>query len=168
MVVRTGSTRLRLVSRVERSRAGTLLRSDRRLPRRVARRPGQRKPGGGIDPGLSPVDRGNAAHAKHRDWRSPSRDGSPDRPMKTIDVSRSTVTLDPDRTHVLARPFRLMNDQRSIKIAARVMALQENDVHTLLDGVRSEFGDRQLMIDEVLRRRFDEVSPYLLNGQKLS
>jgi hypothetical protein len=33
--------------------------------------------------------------------------------MKTIDVKRSTVTLDPDRTHVLARPFRLMSGERS-------------------------------------------------------
>jgi predicted GH43/DUF377 family glycosyl hydrolase len=88
--------------------------------------------------------------------------------MKPIDVKRSTVTLDPDRTHVLARPFRLMSDQRSIKVAARVMALPENKVHALLDGVRVEFGDRQLKIDEFLRRRFDEVSPYLLNGQQLS
>ena len=97
-----------------------------------------------------------------------SRHGSPDHSMKQIDVKRSTVTLDPDRTHVLARPFRLMSDQRSIKIAARVMALPEDEVHTLLDGVRAEFGDRQLQIDEFLRRRFDEVSPYLLNGQRLS
>ena len=88
--------------------------------------------------------------------------------MKQIDVKRSTVTLDPDRTHVLARPFRLMSDQRSMKISARVMALPENEVHTLLEGVRAEFGDRQLKIDEFLRRRFDEVSPYLLNGQRLS
>ena len=88
--------------------------------------------------------------------------------MKPIDVKRSTVTLDPDRTHVLARPFRLMSDQRSTKISARVMALPESEVHTLLAGVRAEFGDRQLKIDEFLRRRFDEVSPYLLNGQRLS
>jgi predicted GH43/DUF377 family glycosyl hydrolase len=88
--------------------------------------------------------------------------------MKPIDVKRSTITLDPDPTHVLARPFRLMSDQRSIKIAARVMALPESEVLTLLEGVRAEFGDRQLKIDEVLRRRFDDVSPYLLNGQKLS
>ena len=88
--------------------------------------------------------------------------------MKSIDVRRSTVTLDPDPTHVLARPFRLMSDQRSIKITARVMALPESEVHALLEGVRAEFGDRQLKIDEVLRRRFDDVSPYLLNGQKLS
>ena len=88
--------------------------------------------------------------------------------MKQIDVTRSTITLDPDRTHVLARPFRLMSDQRSIKIAARVMALPEDQVHTLLEGVRAEFADRQLKIDEFLGRRFDEVSPYLLNGQRLS
>ena len=72
------------------------------------------------------------------------RAGGPDHPMKQIDVTRSTVTLDPDRTHVLARPFRLMSDHRSIKISARVMALPENEVHRLLDGVRAEFGDRQL------------------------
>ena len=88
--------------------------------------------------------------------------------MKPIEVRRSTVILDPDRTHVLARPFRLMSDQRSVKIAARVMALPENEVHTLLEGVRAEFGDRQLKIDEFLRRRFDEVSPCLLDGQQLS
>jgi len=88
--------------------------------------------------------------------------------MQPIDVKRSTVILDPDRTHVLARPFRLMSDQRSTKISARVMALPESAVHTLLAGVRAEFGDRQIKIDDFLRRRFEEVSGCLLNGQKLS
>ena len=88
--------------------------------------------------------------------------------MKPIDIVRSTVTLDPDPTHVLARPFRIMGDHRSVKVTARVMALPENQVHALLEGVRAEFGDRQLKIDEFLRRRFDEVSPYVLNGQRLS
>jgi predicted GH43/DUF377 family glycosyl hydrolase len=88
--------------------------------------------------------------------------------MKPIHVKRSTVILDPDRTHVLARPFRLVGDHRSVKISARVMALPENEVHTLLEALRAEFGDRQLDIDEFLRRRFDEVSPYLLHGQRLS
>jgi predicted GH43/DUF377 family glycosyl hydrolase len=88
--------------------------------------------------------------------------------MKTIDVKRSTVTLDPDRTHVLARPFSVMSDKRSVKITARVMALPEEEVHNLLEKVRTEFGDRQLKIDDFLRRRYDEVSPYLLNGQRLS
>jgi predicted GH43/DUF377 family glycosyl hydrolase len=88
--------------------------------------------------------------------------------MKLIDVKRSAVTLDPDPTHVLARPFQLMSDLRSTKIAARVLALHEGQVRALLAGVRAEFGDRQLKIDEFLLRRFDQVSPALLNGQKLS
>lgn len=88
--------------------------------------------------------------------------------MKTVELKRSTVILDPDRTHVLARPFRLMSDKRSIKISARVMALPESEVHALLEGVRAEFGDRQQNIDEFLRRRYNDVSPYLLTGQILS
>ena len=48
------------------------------------------------------------------------------------------------------------------------MSLPEDEGHTLLDGVRAEFGERQLKIDEFLRRRFDDVSPSLLNGQRLS
>jgi predicted GH43/DUF377 family glycosyl hydrolase len=88
--------------------------------------------------------------------------------VKQIDVTRSSVTLDPDRTHVLARPFRVSNGQRSVKITARVMALPENEVHNLLEKLRAEFGGRQQQIDEFFRRRFDQVSTYLLNGQKLS
>jgi predicted GH43/DUF377 family glycosyl hydrolase len=88
--------------------------------------------------------------------------------MQPLVVKRSTVTLDPDRTHVLARPFRLMSDRRSTKISARVMALPEDRVHTLLAGVRAEFGGRQLKIDEFLHRRFDEASSYLPQGPWLS
>ena len=88
--------------------------------------------------------------------------------MQSIDVKRSTIILDPDRTHVLARPFRLMSDERSTKISARVMALPESSVHTLLAVVRAEFGDRQIKIDDFLRRRFDEVGHCFLNGHPLS
>ena len=51
--------------------------------------------------------------------------------MKQIDVKRGTVTLDWDRTHSLARPFLLKNDQRSARIAAPVMALPEYEVHAV-------------------------------------
>ena len=88
--------------------------------------------------------------------------------MKTINVKRTTVTLHPDRTRVLARPFRPMSDQRSVKICARVMALPESEVHALLEQVRAEFGDRHPKVREFLKRQFDEVRPYLLNGQRLS
>ena len=88
--------------------------------------------------------------------------------MKTINIKRTTVTLLPDRTRVLARPFRPMGAQRAVKICARVMALPESEVHALLEQVRSEFGERHPKVREFLKRQFDEVRPYLLNGQKLS
>src|SRR5271157_452210 len=88
--------------------------------------------------------------------------------MKTINVKRTNVTLLPDRARVLARPFRLMSDQRAVKICARVMALSESEVHALLEQVRAEFGERHPKVREFLRRQFDEVRPYLLTGQRLS
>lgn len=88
--------------------------------------------------------------------------------MKTINVKRIDVTLHPDRTRVLARPFRPMGAQRAVKICARVMALPESEVHTLLEQVLAEFGERHPKVPEFLKRQFDEVQPYLLTGQRLS
>jgi len=88
--------------------------------------------------------------------------------MKSINVKRTTVTLLPDRTRVLARPFRPMSDQRAVKICARVMALPESEVHALLEQVRAEFGERHPKVREFLKRQFDDVRPYLLTGQRLS
>ena len=88
--------------------------------------------------------------------------------MKTINLKRTNVSLQPDRTRVLARPFRLMSDQRSVKICARVMALPESEVHALLEQVRAEFGERHPKVCEFLKRQFEQVRPYLLNGQRLS
>jgi predicted GH43/DUF377 family glycosyl hydrolase len=61
-----------------------------------------------------------------------------------------------------------MSDQRAVKICARVTALPESEVHALLEQVRSEFGERHPKVREFLKRQFDEVRPYLLNGQRLS
>jgi predicted GH43/DUF377 family glycosyl hydrolase len=85
--------------------------------------------------------------------------------MKTINLKRTNVSLQPDRTRVLARPFRLMSDQRSVKICARVMALPESEVHTLLEQVRAEFGDRHPKVCEFFRQQFEQIQPHLLNGQ---
>ena len=88
--------------------------------------------------------------------------------MKTINLKRTNVMLQPDRTRVLARPFRLMSDQRSVKICARVMALPESEVHALLEQVLTEFGERHPKVREFYKRQFDEVRIYLLAGQRLS
>ncbi len=85
-----------------------------------------------------------------------------------ITVKRVHVTLRPDRTRVLLRPFHLMSDQRALNICARVMALPESEVHAQLEQLRCKFGERHLKTSEFLRRRFDEVQPCLLTSQKLT
>ena len=88
--------------------------------------------------------------------------------MKAIHVQRTNVTLHPDRTRVLIRPFNLASGERVGKICAQVMALPESQVHALLAEVQSEFGERHLKIREFLKRRFEQVRHALRNHRKLS
>ncbi len=81
--------------------------------------------------------------------------------MRAINIRRTNVILHPDRTRVLLRPFLMTNDRRAINLCAQVMALPESDVHTLLQQVQAEFGERHVKIGEFLRRRFEQVRPSL-------
>jgi hypothetical protein len=81
--------------------------------------------------------------------------------MKPIAVVRTSTVLQPDRTRVLVRPFRPTSQERAAKICAQVMALSEREVHSLLDEIQAEFGERHLKISKLLRRRFDDVRPGL-------
>ncbi len=88
--------------------------------------------------------------------------------MTSVTVRRSELILHPDPTRVLVRPFRPSNRQRAASIGAMVMALPESEVHTLLEQVEAEFGDRHVKIREFLRRRFEQVRPWLRSGQTFS
>ncbi|MBZ5640283.1 MAG: glycoside hydrolase family 130 protein [Acidobacteriia bacterium] len=88
--------------------------------------------------------------------------------MSAVTVRRSGLVLHPDRTRVLARPLHLASRQRIGKICAQVLALDESEVRALLEAVEAEFGERHIEIREYLRRRFDQVRPWLRAGQKLT
>jgi predicted GH43/DUF377 family glycosyl hydrolase len=88
--------------------------------------------------------------------------------MSSVTVTRSDLVLQPDRTRVLARPFHPSNRQRAANIGAMVIALPESDVATLLEQIEAEFGDRHVKIREFLRRRFDQVRPWLRLDHTLS
>jgi predicted GH43/DUF377 family glycosyl hydrolase len=88
--------------------------------------------------------------------------------MWAPNLRRTNVILHPDRTRVLLRPFLLTYDRRAINLCAQVMALPENEVHTLLQEVRAEFGDRHVKIDEFLMRQFDRVRPSLPTNEEPS
>ena len=98
---------------------------------------------------------------------------SPDHPMKAANFSaakvrRTSVTLHPDRTRVLIRPFNLASGERAGKICAQVMALSDREVHALAEQVQAEFGERHLKIREFLKRRFEHVRHSLRAGRKVS
>jgi predicted GH43/DUF377 family glycosyl hydrolase len=88
--------------------------------------------------------------------------------LKTTAIQRTNVILHPDRSRVLVRPFYPTSDERAIRICAQVMALPDGEVHTLLDQVQAEFGERHPKTREFLRRRFAQVQPWVRINQKLS
>ncbi len=88
--------------------------------------------------------------------------------MNAATVQRTNVTLHPDRTRVLLRPFLLPNEPRARKICAQVTALPESEVHTLWEQVQAEFGERHAKTREFLRRRFEQARPCLRTNGKLS
>ena len=160
LVVRTGATRLRLVHRLERSRPGTLLSRDRRLPRWIACGSGQREPGSGIHSGLPAFLGGNAPGAKHGDefQRTDRRSRSSRQTPISIHLKRTATILKPDQSRVLLRPFnpgRLASG--SARIIARIMSLPEDQVGPLLDEISAEFSQRHQQIRKLFLERFEQV-----------
>lgn len=88
--------------------------------------------------------------------------------MKTATVQRSQVTLHPDRTRVLLRPFLFLDDPRASRICSQVMALSETEVHALWQEVKMEFSERHAKILDFLKTRSDHVLGDPRAGQALS
>lgn len=88
--------------------------------------------------------------------------------MTITPVQRTNVTLHPDRTRVLLRPFLRTNDRRAIHLRAQVLALPESEVRALWQQVWAEFGERHVKIEAFLHRRYEWVRPGLPADQKLS
>src|SRR5213594_2426508 len=88
--------------------------------------------------------------------------------VKAINVKRTAVTLNPDRSRVLIRAFRLAGDHRVVNICARVMALPEEQVRSLLDQVLAEFAGRHQQIRDLFMARYERVQRSLLTNQRIS
>jgi len=85
-----------------------------------------------------------------------------------IHAKRIGPTLVPDRSRVLMRPFRPTTDDISRRIVARVMALPEEEVVRLVSQVLGEFSNRHERVEDIFRKRFEQVSIYLEPGAPLS
>ncbi len=87
---------------------------------------------------------------------------------RTVNVRRTGTTLNPDRSRVLIRPFRLTTEQRMVNICARVMTLSEEEVVFLLEQVLGEFAERHQQTRDLFQARYERVKHAMLTNQKIS
>jgi len=85
-----------------------------------------------------------------------------------MEVTRTGVLLRPNNARVLYRPFEPRQSQRALRIMARVMALAEEEVERLLEGVLCEFHGRHQRLVSFFAERFDAVRHHLLTDLPLS
>src|SRR5579863_846404 len=83
-------------------------------------------------------------------------------------VTRTTTVLKPDQSRVLLRPFDPGDSQRNGKIIGRILAIPEDRVSELLDGVSADFSQRHQNIRAVFLERFEQVRDLLPAGEEVS
>jgi predicted GH43/DUF377 family glycosyl hydrolase len=86
----------------------------------------------------------------------------------TLHAKRIGPILVPDRLRVLMRPFRPATTDIARRIAARVMALPEEEVARLLNQVLGEFSNRHDHVEKFFRARYELVNIYLEPGAQPS
>jgi predicted GH43/DUF377 family glycosyl hydrolase len=89
-------------------------------------------------------------------------------PSPAIQVTRSSVILEPDQSRVLLRPFSPGGPERINGIISRIVSLPEDQVGPLLDQVSAEFSERHQHLRAVFLERFSQVRELLPVGEKLS
>ena len=95
-----------------------------------------------------------------------------------LNVERLPLTLRPDPSRVLVRPFlptmvgptaiNPIDSPRALKILSRILSLTEEEVHALLEDVLREFGTRHQRIRDIFAKRFAQVEGYLPTDRRLS
>ena len=85
-----------------------------------------------------------------------------------MDVKRTGITLKPNNSRVVMRPFEPTSEQRFEKIVARVASLSEAEVDHKLDTVMREFRGRHQKTREFFLHRFEQVRRHLLTDQPVS
>src|SRR6476661_6504138 len=85
-----------------------------------------------------------------------------------MEVKRTGIVLKPNNTRVLFRPFEPANQERALKIIARVMSVSDLEVSRLLADVMREFQGRHQRLHDYLLERFESVRHHVLTDETLS
>jgi predicted GH43/DUF377 family glycosyl hydrolase len=81
--------------------------------------------------------------------------------IESIHVKRTAITLRPDQSRVLLRPFKPGNAKRIRRIVGRILTVSESEVLSLLNEVLADFSTRHEKICDTFRERFEEVDRLL-------
>ena len=88
--------------------------------------------------------------------------------MSTITLRRHDLTLVPEISRVILRPFIPANAQRITTLIGRALALTEARVGELLAALRLEFADRHFDLEATLLAQFERVAAHVFTDQPLS
>lgn len=88
--------------------------------------------------------------------------------MNSVKLSRHDISLLPDSTRVLIRPFIPSEKHRITSILARALAFTEEEVVEKLKDVHLEFDSRHYDIEDLLWDHYLKVQPQLFTQRPLS
>jgi predicted GH43/DUF377 family glycosyl hydrolase len=88
--------------------------------------------------------------------------------LPALHAKRIGPTITPDSSRVLMRAFRPTTDDIARRVAARVMAIPEEQVASVLNHLLGEFSNRHELVEDFFRKRFEEVEIYLEPGEQPS
>ncbi len=74
-----------------------------------------------------------------------------------ITVTRKDAKFYPDATRVIAR-FRFTNDERSINIIRKVLAMSEDELNIVLNQVLRSYSKRHRNISKIFKRQFNKIT----------
>ena len=86
----------------------------------------------------------------------------------SIDVTRTSIILNPDQSRVLLRPFVPGDAQRISNIISRIMPLPEDRVGYLLAKVSTEFSQRHERISDLFEERFEQLRELVVADGQIS
>ncbi|MDT8390207.1 MAG: glycoside hydrolase family 130 protein [Lentisphaeria bacterium] len=88
--------------------------------------------------------------------------------MSAVPYLRHEVTLLPDSSRVILRPFTPGNRALINRVIGRALALTDKEVSRHLAAVRREFDGRHFDIESVLHARYEKIRQYVTGKRPLS
>ena len=84
-----------------------------------------------------------------------------------VNIVRTGIRLNPDRSRVLLREFNISPDTRITRLIGRIMSLSQEQVKAELAEIMCEFGERHRREHGFFLRRYRQLKPYMLTDQTL-